>query len=823
MKKPVILPLIALVAGITTATALHIPASVLYLCLFPCIACLLLSLIKKMSFCALIVLVLAFYFLGALHINLYLYPKSSKKDVCRFAGEPGITTIEGIVSRPPRISHGKTRLVIESVRILRERTSIPVSGKVLLTLKGCEHRYTYGDYIRTGMKLRKPRSFKNPGGFDYERHLLYQGIRVRGYVGNPSRIVRIRGNCGNRVRIMIERYRAMIRDTISSAVPEPESRILHALILGEQEGIPDRVRENFNRAGVSHLLAISGLHVGIVASLFFFVIKLLMKLSEYLLLRFNIIKVSAFFSILPIIGYASIAGFRISTIRATIMILAFTVALLIGRERNLLNILAFAALSILAFDPTSLFDVSFQLSFAAAASILVMVPMAQALLYRERGSEMNRFHRFACSITLFVAASAAATAGTAPLIALYFNRLSTLTILSNLFLIPLIGFLVLPLGIISTILVLLSPSLAALAFRVDGCFVACARSIIDFMASFPLSTITMATPSLFEVLLYYLFLIGLTGFIAASLSGKKRLPWGITLTVILSVFVTQALWFHYQDRHGDNLEITFIDVGQGSSTLIKFPGGEKMLVDGGGLYDTFDIGEYVVAPFLLHEKIKRLDVVVLTHPDRDHLGGLPYILSHFETGEVWTNGESSEADIYRDFIAAIEQAAIPHRIISAATKPVLFADTQITILNPPEAVAGKNPGTRESTNDNGIVMKIENDTVTLLLSADISGAVEQRLAEGEISLKSTALLVPHHGSRTSSTQSFVKAVHPDIVIISCGFKNTFGFPHPEVVVRYENIGADIFRTDLHGAVTFIAGKNRIEVRSERRRTGTGVY
>ncbi len=822
MKKPVILPLIALVTGIITAAAMHIPASALYLFLFPCMVCLSLSLIKKMPFLAVITLVLSFYFLGALHINLYCNPKSSKKDICRFTGEPGTVTIEGVISHPPRISHDKTRLVMESVRILREKTALPVSGNVLLTLKGSEYRYAYGDYIRAETKLRRPHSFKNPGGFDYERYLLYQGIGVRGFVGDPSRIVRIRQNCGNSMRGMIERYRTLIRDTISGTVPEPESRILHALILGEHEGIPDRVRDNFNRAGVSHLLAISGLHVGIVASLFFFVIKTLMKLSECLLLRFNIIKVSAFLSIMPIIGYASIAGFRISTIRATIMILAFTVALLIGRERDLLNILAFAALSILVFDPTSLFDVSFQLSFAAAASILMIVPMAQSLLYRKKRNDMNRFLRSACSIALFVTASLAATAGTAPLIALYFNRLSTLTLLSNLFLIPLIGFLVLPLGIVSTIMVLISPSLAALSFWFAGFFVALARAIIDFMASFPLSIITMATPSLLEITLYYLFLICLIGLIAASLSGKRRLPYGIILAVILSIFVTQALWFHYQDRCGSNLEITFIDVGQGSSTLIKFPGGEKMLVDGGGLYDTFDIGEYVVAPFLLHEKIKGLDVVVLTHPDRDHLGGLPYILEHFETGEVWTNGESSGTAVYHDFIATIDHAAIPHRIISTATEPVLFGNTKITILNPPEAVDGKNPGTCDSTNDNGIVMKIENDTIALLLSADISSMVEHRLSEGDRFLKSTALLVPHHGSRTSSSQSFVEAVRPDIVIISCGFENTFGLPHPEVIERYENIGADIFRTDLHGAVTLIAGEDRIEVRSERRRNGAGA-
>jgi competence protein ComEC len=542
-----------------------------------------------------------------------------------------------------------------------------------------------------------------------------------------------------------------------------------------------------------------------------------MKSSEYLLLRFNIRKASALFVVIPIVSYAFISGLGISTIRATIMILSFLAALFLGRERDLLNTLAFAALIILIFSPSSLFDISFQLSFTAVAAILVITPTLSGFLSKKNEGPPSYFRKIFSSFFLFLAVSISAIAGTAPLIAFYFNRISTVTLISNVLIIPLIGFLVLPAGIVFIISAPLSTTAATIMIKIASFFAGISLSIIDTLASFSIANFSITTPTMIEIVFYYLFVITIIKLLERDGVKKKRVFLKIVLGVIVIFFLADILYINLKGRDPNHLTATFIDVGQGNASLIELPGGRKMLVDGGGFYTKgFDVGRYVVAPFLWRERIKKLDIVVLTHPDQDHLGGLVYILNNFDVGEVWSNGEGSDLETYRYFAKAIGEHNIPHRIISRNTPDILLGDTTVQILNPPEPIVAKGADVPTfSSNDNGLVMKITFRRAGILLPADISETAEKRLVMSGDDLKSRVILAPHHGSCRSSSPSFLDRVRPDIAIVSCGFENVAGFAHKDAIERYERINARIFRTDLNGAVIIKTDGDNIDIKTQR--------
>ena len=880
MRRPVIPLLIALISGITVGNFVTVPGTSALVALLATLAALLFSVITGRKVLVAFCLLISLFLLGILNIQFYLHPHRSGDDITLHAGKDRLT-IEGLVCDPPRVVRDKANLVISLTRIIRNGSATPVRGKILLSVKdsnnllkipaaSCEEsstvkenifpvrsptpsqaaenalavQFRYGHYIRARVKLKEPHNFNNPGGFDYQRYLLYRGIRLRGYVNRPSDIVIMRESAGNYFKTRIERYRSRLMGLILGNAPSPEGGILQALILGEKGRIPENITNNFNRAGVSHILAISGLHVGIVAFIFLFIIRTIMKSSEYLLLRFNILKVSALFAIIPIIGYAFIAGLRISTIRATIMILCFLIALLAGRGRDLLNILAFAAFAILIISPASLLDVSFQLSFLAVSSIILITPTLGSMIPKATGGGL--FRKGITDVALFIMVSLSAMIGTYPLIALYFNRVSTITLLSNLFIIPIIGFVVLPIGMLFIIAVPCAPIATAL-IQTASFFIRISVSIIDFLSSFSFSSFHVTTPTLPEIIFYYLLIFTVLKLIDAwrSREGETRyrfsddtetrfLPMAIMrleavyithrkkflalfLSFILLFFAVDTFYWHVKTSDQRNLEITFIDVGQGSSTLIRFPGGTVMLVDGGGFYDrSFDLGKYVVAPYLWRKKITKVDIIVLTHPDQDHVGGLPYIADNFTIGELWSNGCESKNEPCRRLNEIIRKKAVLHRIVDKNTPERIIGNTSIRILNPARSASGKGLHFPDfDYNNNGIVMKITFGNKSILLPADISKCAEAELVASGTDLKADILMAPHHGSDTSSTVAFLQAVNPGIVVISCGPDNTFGFPHPDVLDRYRRAGTRILRTDRDGAIIIRTDGEVLEIKRPR--------
>ena len=815
--RPMLPILTGLMAGIATAYGVEVPVTPV-LVAFGAVTALLLALtFLGRRIPAFALSVAAFFLLGMLLMSAVMHPEPDPLDVRRFEGSRGLV-LEGIVAESPESSPERSRMVVETRSVVSEGRRHTARGKVLLVTRGETGPFQYGDVIRADARLHSPRGFQNPGAFDYAKHLRLRGISTQGAVDDPASILLVREGYGNAFLQRIESFRSEQKKIIHAAAAAPESGILEALILGERGGIPKDLQEKFNRTGTTHILSISGLHVSIVILVSLWIARLALQSSEAFLLRFDLTRSAAFLSLIPVFFYAFVAGMSIPTVRSVLMVVAFLFAVLIGRQRELMNTLALAAFGILLFAPGALFDISFQLSFAAVAAMIHLTPRLDIHIRRlkpdalEEGSPKKWLRASAVSILLFLSASLAATLGTAPLVAYYFNRLSLISLAANLAVVPVLGFAVLILGMAAMTISFLSESLAAPVYTLAAFFVGRSLDLVDFFHAVPGSSITLTTPSMTEMTAFYLLLDASENLLKAF--SDDRGTGGLrdffrrhrariaALSALGFFFAADGLYLHLKNRNTGTLRATFLDVGHGSATLLELPGGKKMLVDGGGHYDgRFDIGRYVVAPFLWKQRVDRLDRVVLTHPHPDHLNGLLFVILNFEVGEVWTNGERADSLPYREFMETLRRKGIPVREVGRGCRESHDGGLTLEVFHPPKPLrAGDAPLTDSESNNASLVMRVSYGLQGILLAGDISEPSETQLARSAADLRSTVLLAPHHASRQSCTTPFLRRVHPDITVISAKERPTLRIPHPEALERLKGVGSAVFRTDIHGAV-----------------------
>jgi competence protein ComEC len=826
MRQPLVPFLLSMMAGIVLGNVIHIPDLPLTLCLLFTFIFLLPASLHRRKNVTTVLLMTAFLIAGVLHMNLYLHRELGPNHIIHFA--PGERVVEGVIDENPEVSVDKTDITVAAVRIIQDEVSIPAEGLVLLSVKN-RQVFKYGDYVRFKVRLKLPHNFSNPGGFDYEKHLRYRGIWVRGFISDPAGIVVLRENQGLRLKTFLERFRGDLKRLIREHSPSPEGEIIQAMILGDQKEIPKNVMDNFNKTGTTHIIAISGFNIGIVAVLFMMIIRMIMKSSSYLLLRFNINVISAVFAIVPVVSYTCIAGMGMSVVRATIMAITFMMAIVLGRARDLYNTLSLAAFIILIIYPHALFDISFQLSFVAVWAILFITPRLMAWLPESNPDEASRYRimnkRTLRNLLIFVSVSVSATLGTLPLIVYYFNRVSTIVLLSNLTVVPVLGIMAIPVSTAIILAALISPPLAVLFTHTASFLVWISVAMVDFFASLPGSSFFISTPSIWEIALYYCLLLSAMkclDFLNIKKNGVEKqkangyfLWYRTALVVILVFFFVDAVYLNIRDSFEKNLKVTAIDVGQGSSILVELPHGKRLLIDGGGFSDgSFDVGRYIVAPYLWHERISKIDIVILTHPHPDHLNGLIYILSNFRINEVWINGDRSESEEYREFERVIHEKKIKHESVSAKTGKVQLGDVIIDVMNPQGPIGNHEEPSQhfEEINNRSIVMKMTFEDVSLFFPGDISEPAETALIQSDRDMTSQVMFVPHHGGVSSSTEPFIRKIRPHIAVVSCGTDNIYNVPHPDVLNRYSTMGTKIFRTDKNGAVSIITnGKNMVPI------------
>ncbi len=710
-------------------------------------------------------------------------------------------TLEGVILEPPTHPRpGMMRAKMQVHGLVSKHTFIPINENIQLTAYRNAVLLRPGDKIRFPARLGTFRSFHNPGHFDYENFMKLAGFTCSAAVSDGRYIVPMGRGRLPFFRGLIEKMQAPVRDFFQRSLHHRNAVLFRALILGERQEIGPSLREAFNRSGLGHILAVSGLHIGLVAWAAFFIFKWGLSRSCRLTLATDIRKWSAFLTCFPVAGYALLAGCRVSSQRAMIMVLAYLISLILGKEKEVWSTLALAGLVILFLDPGAIFTPSFQLSFVAVTGILWLSPSILKKMGRRMDTTLEE-GSLAGSVSVYVtglaAISVAAVYFLLPLNAFYFHRIPLVSIPANLTTIPILGLWVLPSGLLSVLCLPFSSHLAAVLLHISAWGLDLMMTIIRFWSTLSWASIWVFTPNLFEIALFY----ALTFF--AFFAGRRRWARLGLATVIVLVVLDAAFWIH-RVKYNRDLEVVFLDVGKGNAALVSFPGGTKMMIDGGGFSDnTFDVGKMVVAPFLWQRKILSVDYLVLSHPQADHMNGLRFLAEAFHAKEFWYNGDRVETPSYEELMRTLETENVVLKKPAQLGEATDINGTRIEILYPGQREASRNPAlSGQELNNRSMVLRISYDGTSVLFPGDLEEGGEEALMESAGNrIKSDILLSPHHGSQTSSSEAFLRRVAPKVCVISSGVDRSGRFPHPSVLKRLAQMGCKTILISGSGAVT----------------------
>ncbi|MBW2307955.1 MAG: DNA internalization-related competence protein ComEC/Rec2 [Deltaproteobacteria bacterium] len=722
--------------------------------------------------------------------------------------------LEGRLVSPPHVTPTGVSLIIEAEQIGTEDRLVPCLGKVRLRIKDPRGSLPrFGDRVRAWVRLKAPVDYGNPGGFEYIRSLSAQGIHCTGFLPDTSRLVVTASGHGPTWRLAIERIRDSVRKMLERSVKGADYSVLRALVIGESGTIPTQLRDTYARAGAAHLLAISGLHLSGLAWMAYRAALFLLLRFEWVILRLDVRAAAAGVTIFPVLIYTLLAGARVPTQRAAVMVIAYLLSIILRREKDMYSTLALAALAILMLQPGSLFEVSFQLSFTAVLAIIYLGPKLMEMFRKDSPLEPPGPHsgwrRFKEGLFYAAAASVAAWLGIAPLLAWHFHRISLIAPAANLLLIPLVMFFILPMALVGILVGFGWPLAAHAGLTAAGFGTHILNRAAEVFASAPGSFFWATTPAIWEMILWYTAL-------AAGVHWKKRSArWAVLILVAAlglgnGVSALAARW-------SSELRVTFLNVGKGDATMIELPGGSAALVDGGGFYDrSYDIGRFVVAPALWQKGIRRLEWVAATHGHPDHVNGLFFILEAFRPRELWVPEGGTLVPLMEKLIRAARGRGVKVKEVSRETPVVTMNGVHIRVLNPPwQAFAELSPVDHRRINDNSMVLSLEYQGFRFLLAADVEQEGEQALLVHPRELRANVLKVPHHGGATSSSPEFVAAVGPQYAVFSSDGRR---LPSLKVVNRYRQADARILRTDQLGAVEFVVRNGRPKLRTYRRQS-----
>ena len=797
MERPLFIPLFSMIAGLSCGLlfAWFVPEA-LILPLLAAAFCVALSR-KRASFLVSISLLL--FCAANISLRPFLLPDLQPSHIARNGSDEPVI-IEGVVdSRPEATEHG-FRLYLRAEKLFKNRDYQEVTGRLLLSVKEGNIGFVTGDRVRFESRIRKPRNYGIPGEFDVERFLAYRRIFATAFVKNSAEIILIGQSGEFTLQRRIDSVALQLGNFIGKNLPATEGAILRALLLGDMGAVPREMKDAYTRTGVNHILSISGFHVGIIALFIFQILLLSAKGSEFLLLHLNMRRFSLILTLPVLLFYLFLSGAAPATIRSVIMIGVYILAMLLEREVDPVDSLMLAAIIILAGSPPALFDLSFQLSFLAFWGIVVLTPIFLSPFKSVEGRTVRK-------LLLFFMASAAATAATIIPVAFYFHRTTLTGLVSNFLIVPLLGYGAVVIGFTALPFVYLAPFMARLLLVAAAFLVKVSDAIIIVLANIP--ALPIFNPSRLDLAIFYFFLVSVT-FVKA---GKVRLSCCIFLAIL---FV--GSWITHGSPDNGKLSLTFFSIGQGESILINFPDGKNMLVDGGGSpgENVWDVGERLLAPALWKMGIDRLDYLVLTHPHPDHIQGLNYVAANFKIGEFWEGGAYTECEEYRKLMGVLNRRKIPVRLINAASAPIEISGTRIEPLAPFAGDVKATPVDFYEMNDESLVFRLKAGEFSVLLTGDIGSDIEDRLVAHPDLLRCTILKVPHHGSRHSSSMSFLRAASPRIAVLSAGYGNSFHLPAQETLARMQMLGIRLYRTDLDGTVQAVcdgARENAVTIRT----------
>jgi len=714
--------------------------------------------------------------------------------------ESGALEIRGTVAAAPDIRDTYTQLTINVNAVNHGGKWQPAAGQVLVFASQYP-AYVYGDVLQLKGTLTTPQKLEE---FDYPGYLADRGIFS---LMTFPQTERLDTGGGFKPLGWIYAFRELLAEELAAVLPEPQASLAQGILLGLRGNIPDDIKDNFTATGTTHILAISGVNLNIVAGL-------LVAAGVWLLVKHR--RLYIWLTLAAVWGYALLTGFNPPVVRAAFIVSLFLSADLLGRQHSLLTALAFAAGVMTAFTPRVLWDASFQLSFVAMLGLLYTAPPLQrfgrALVEKVAGET-----GVIAATLRWVIDSAAVTLGVTillwPLLAHYFGVFSLVSPLATVLILPALPAVMFG-SALAAVFGLIFPPLGIALGWVAWLFLTYVLLIVNGGALLPAAALATGNLPLLPVAGYYLLLGGtfvgfryrrqLAVFSGRVLNrlGKIPLKWAAPP---LATLIVLCIIFNFT-LPDDKLHVSYLDIGQGDAILIQ-NGNQDVLIDGGP--SPRELNRELAAKMPFWDRT--IELVIVTHPHGDHLAGLVDIIQKYHVRQVLAPATDSAAALWQEWLKLIAEKNIPSAMAIAGQRIALGGEAQLEIIAAPA------PGSDETLDDEGLVLRLLDGTVSFLFTADITTATEMELLMARAPLPSTVLKVAHHGSATATSREFLAVVKPVLAVISVGADNDYGHPDKDTISRLASAVGDehIYRTDRNGTIELITDGERLWLTADR--------
>lgn len=646
--------------------------------------------------------------------------------------------------------------------------------KILINIKMSQDipSIKYGDSLYIEGEFKQPEEARNYKGYNYKQYLKTK--KIIGTVELEKAKI-LKSSNGSFIH-NIQKY---IKDTINGTLTDEEGNLLLAILLGDKDKLSEDIQESFKTSNLSHMLAVSGAHVSYI------ILGLTYVLQNSIIGKKNGKIVCIFF----LLVFMAITNFTPSVTRACIMAVLTLFSGIIYRKSDVYTNISVAALITLIFNPYSLLDLGFQLSYGGTIGIIIFIKRIQE---KKSNSKVINYIKQMALVSIY------ANIIIIPIMMYHFNTVSFTFIISNIMASPILGIIVITgfLFIIASITV--KPLTRLIAIFIKP-ILSILIKISQICSKLPFSNILVVTPYMFNVISYYAIIL-------YCIKSKKNNKCKIIICLLIVLILINFIIYIFPQK----LRIFFIDVGQGDSTLIITPDKKTVLIDGGGS-DSFDVGKKVLLPYLLDRRILKIDYVLISHFDTDHCGGILTIMEKVKVKNIIISEQAEHSENYERFKKLMIHKKIRLIEVKKGDKIKIGRYSEFKILFPTSRLLSENP-----LNNNSIVAQFNYNNFKMLFTGDIEKLAEQQILKAEkAEIRADILKVAHHGSKTSSIPEFIKAVKPKIALIGVGKNNTFGHPNQQTIKNLENIKCRIYRTDLQGEIIIkIDQKGRMNVKSK---------